>query len=116
MNPYDWRRHSPRGEPGEHAVVEVKIWGRGDYLDVARQISGYWSSDVVAGAVVMLTEADLTDWPETYRRKCLSAETTVEVDEDPGSPVRARITATGSTPDGLATSVEHFLLRLPRGR
>ncbi len=103
------------GESAELAVVEVKIWGRKGYRDVVRQIEGYWSSAVVAGAVVMLTDSDLPSWPETYRRQCLE-DAEVEVDEAPDSPVRARLTATGSTSDGLKTHVDHFLLRLPRGR
>lgn len=81
---------------------------------MARQIAGYWSSDVVAGAVVMLTDAEISNWPETYQRECLGTEV-AEVDEDPGSPVRARLSASGATPDGLTTHVDHFLLRLPRG-
>lgn len=57
----------------EVAVVEIKIWGRPGYREVLRQIASYWSSETVAGAVVMLTDPGLEDWADLYRRKCLDA-------------------------------------------
>ncbi len=43
-----------------------------------RQVESYGSADVTAAAVVMLTDAELPDWPELYRRSV------------PGSPRRRR--------------------------
>jgi hypothetical protein len=94
-------------------IVEVKIWGRNDYREAHRQVEDYWTSEVAAGAVVQLTDAELPDWSERYRRECLDAN---EVEERvvTGSPIRARWTCTSSTTDGMDVEVEHFLLRLAR--
>jgi hypothetical protein len=99
----------------EVVVLEVKIWGRNDYREAHRQVEGYWTEDVAAGAVVQLTDAEIPDWDERYRRECLEP-LGVAVEETPveGSPVRARFRCTSSTSDGLVTVVDHFLLRLPR--
>ncbi len=97
----------------ETAVVEVKIWGRNDYRQAQRQVESYWTRDVAAGAVVQITDAEVPDWPTDYRRTCLEG---VDVEErsTEGSPIRARFTCGSTTPDGLETRVEHFLIRLPR--
>lgn len=101
--------------PGEVAVVEVKIWTRNDYDAVHDQVASYWSAEVSAAAVVMLSDAKIDAWPEDYRTKCLSA-VGVLVEPRPGAaPLRAVLTARSSTPDGVAICVEHHLLRLPRG-
>lgn len=99
----------------EVAVVELKIWGRPGYGEVHRQVEGYWSARVSAGAVVMLTDAEIDDWPVAYRRQCLAPGVTeVETEEAEDSPVRARLPWTSTTADGAAVRVDHFLLRLPR--
>ncbi len=95
----------------EVAVVELKIWGRPGYGEVHRQVEGYWSARVSAGAVVMLTDAEIDDWPGAYRRRCLAPGVTeVETVEAEDSPVRARLAWTSSTADGAAVRVDHFLL------
>ncbi len=101
----------------EMAVIEVKIWGRGGYREVLRQVTSYWSADTVAGAVVMLSDAELGDWAAAYRRNCLGGPG-VEVDapaETP-PPLAGLWGSTSKTADGVAVEVDHFLLRLPRGR
>jgi len=98
------------------AVVELKIWGRNDYQEAHRQVEGYWTHDVVAAAVVQLTDAELTDWPERYRRECLEP-LGARIEEGTmaeGSPIRARYLCVSSTADGLEARVDHFLFRLPR--
>ncbi len=101
----------------EVAVVEVKIWGRRGYREVQRQVESYWSADTAAGAVVMLTDAELPDWTDVYRRQCLEREgLRVEALSDAAPPVRARWSATSRSRDEMTIEVEHFLLRLPRGR
>ena len=97
------------------AVVEVKIWGRHDYREAHHQVESYWTSEVVAGAVVQLTDAELPDWPERYRRECLEP-CGADVERHPmaDSPIRARFDCTSNTADGVAVSIGHFLLRLPR--
>jgi len=104
-----------RNGDSDVVILEVKIWGRHEYRRAHRQIHSYWTAGVAAGAVVQLTDAELPDWPERYRRECLDplgiAAEEVAV---AGSPIRARFAASSSTPDGLETSIDHFLLRLPR--
>jgi len=102
----------------ECAVLELKIWGRNDYREAHRQVEGYWTADVAAAAVVQLTDADIPDWPERYRRECLEPlGVRVEPrDVEESSPIRARFHCVSTTADGLRASVEHFLLRLPRRR
>jgi hypothetical protein len=101
----------------EVAVVEVKIWGRPGYKDVLRQIAGYWSADTVAGAVVMLTDAEIDDWPKRYRLECLQPEdlpTEAIREADLTGGMRWRSTSTPQ--QAAAVDVDHLLLRLPRGR
>ncbi len=94
-------------------VLEVKIWGRNDYKEAQRQVESYWTVDVAAGAVAQLTDQELADWPERYRRECLEPPVAEAVAVD-GTPVRARFRASSTTADGLEAEVDHFLLRLPR--
>ncbi len=96
----------------ELAVVEVKIWGRGAYRDVQRQIASYWTAGVEAGAVVMLSDNPPEDWPEVYRERCLGA-LRIEVDPMPRSPVQARLNGRAATAGG-ELGVDHFLLGLAR--
>lgn len=108
------RRNGDRGS----AVLELKIWGRNDYREAHRQIEGYWTSDVAAAAVVQLTDAEITDRPERYRRECLEP-LGIDVDSrDVGesSPIRARVRCVSTTADGSRVSIDHYLLRLPRRR
>jgi hypothetical protein len=100
----------------EVAVVEVKIWGRNDYRDVERQVESYWTAETSAGTVVMLSDAEIDDWPEEYRERCLSGVEVRSQDTESSSPVRARLRVTSKTPDDQAVEVDHFLLRLPRDR
>ncbi len=105
-----------RRNGGDQVVVlEVKLWGRNDYREAQRQVESYWTQDVAAGAVVEITDAELPDWDQRYRRECLEP-LGVEVEETPveGSPIRARFRCTSSTADGLTVVVDHLLLRLPR--
>ncbi len=53
------------------------------------EVESYWTPDTEAGAVVMLTDADVPEWPRTYRQKCLAGEN-VEAREEPaeGSPLK----------------------------
>jgi hypothetical protein len=95
-------------------LVEVKLWGRNDYRDAQSQIESYWTQEVTAGAVVQLTDAELPDWQGRYRRECLEpAGVAIEEVPVPGSPIHARFRCISTTADGLAATVDHFLLRLP---
>ncbi len=97
------------------AVIEVKIWGRNDFKDVQRQVESYWSADVVAGAVVMLTDRELAQWPEFYRRDCLdNPRLEASAIQTRDSPIRARWSCRSQTADGLEARVDHFLLRISR--
>ncbi len=98
------------------ALVEVKIWGRKGYAEVASQITGYWTAETRAGAVVMLTDAEIEDWPQRYRERCLAGAEIDSLAGESGSPIRARFRVLGETSNGMSTPVEHFLLRLPRRR
>ena len=99
----------------ELIVVEVKIWGRNDYKEAQKQVESYWSAKVVAGAVVMITDRELDDWPGRYRRDCLEPlAADVETELLEGLPVQARLKTRSETPDGLSAHVDHYLLRLPR--
>lgn len=98
---------------GEVAVVELKIWGRNDYLEIHTQVASYWSSSATAGAAVMITDAALPAWATTYRKDCLSACTTVD-DLTPTAPGRPAFHAGSRTLEGAHVGVDHFLVRLPR--
>ncbi len=104
-----------RNGSGGVAVIEVKIWGRNDYDDAQRQVESYWSAGVEAGAVVQITDAEIDDWPGTYRRQCLR-QTEIEVLPPSDEPISARFAVTSQTTGGQTARVEHFLLRLPRRR
>ncbi len=100
------------GDP-KVVVLEVKIWGRNDYREAHRQVESYWTDDVAAGAVVQLTDAELPDWPERYRRECLEPSVAEAVSVD-SMPLAARFTATSTTAAGLEARVDHLWLRLAR--
>ncbi len=104
-----------RNGASEVAVVEVKLWGRNDYKDAQKQVESYWTNEVAAGAVVQLTDAELPDWPERYRRECLDrSDAAIAEQASADSPVRAQFRCVSSTADGMEVRVDHFLLRLPR--
>ncbi len=68
-------------------------------------------------AVVQLTDAEIPDWPERYRRQCLEPlGVTIEPQPTAESPIRARFSCRATTADGMTAHVEHYLLRLPRRR
>jgi len=103
------------GSP-ELALVEVKIWGRRGYEQVHEQLMSYWTVDVVAGAVVMLTDTEIDDWTGVYRRKCLEpfgVDAELETPSDAAVRGRFRAVPSGKGPSGR---VDHFLLRISRGR
>lgn len=100
-----WHNGSP-----ESAIVEIKIWGRNDYKDAQQQLESYWAHDVKAGAVVMLTDADLSDWPTVYRRECLAGLDVDNVDLG-DSPLRALLSSGGTGRED--SNVDHFLVQLP---
>ncbi len=100
------------GSP-EVLLVEVKIWGRNDYREAHHQIESYRTAEVRGSAVVQLTDADIPDWSERYRRECLDGlELTAEPDDMPDSPVWAHFAA--RAPDGTGATVDHYLVRLAR--
>ncbi len=94
------------------AIVEIKIWGRNDYLDVQRQVESYWTSDVEAGAVVMVSASPPADWASAYQDRCLphvdSAAGKARGDESPSDARFHRLTVNG---DGIG-QIDHFLLPL----
>jgi hypothetical protein len=100
----------------EVAVVEVKIWGHPGYRGVQRQIESYSSADTTAAAVVMLTDREIPDWPATYRRECLvDVESHAEPTSSEASSAEG-VWSLAARTDGSALEIDHFLLRLPRGR
>lgn len=106
-----------RSTTGEVAIVEIKIWGRHGYQTTHHQLESYWTADTGAGAVVMLTDAEIDNWPERYQQECLAdCESIRAIDQDSSSPIRAQIAVSSRTSDGMSVEATHFLLRLPRGR
>jgi hypothetical protein len=106
-----------RNGAAEAAIIEVKIWGRNDYREAQRQVESYWTVGMTAGAVVQLTDAEITDWPDRYRRECLEAcGGEVEELSSEGSSIAARFRCVTTTADGVEVAVEHFLVRLLRRR
>ena len=105
-----------RNGSSEVLLVEVKIWGRNDYRQAQRQIEGYWAHDVSAGIVIQLSDAEVPDWGERYRRECLEPlGIEAEADEVTGSPIDARF-ATITSVAGMTASVDHYLVTLPKRR
>jgi hypothetical protein len=100
----------------ERVVIEVKIWGRHNYQEAHSQIEDYWSADIIAGAIVMITDQEILNWPEVYRQSCLlPLGLTIESEPPARPPVLAQFACTSKTLDGLAARVDHFLLRIVRG-
>ena len=97
----------------ETLVVEVKIWGRNDYREAQRQVESYWTQDVVAGAVVQLTDADISDWSDRYSEECLDGLSIERISTE-DSPIRGHFRCKSQTADGLQVVVDHFLVRLAR--
>lgn len=102
-----WHNGAP-----ERGVVEVKIWGRNDYREVQKQVESYWTQDVEAGAVVMLSESTTPDWVDVYRMDCLKDSDVEEVNLSK-SPIRALLDVTSQTSGGQQARIDHFLIQLP---
>jgi hypothetical protein len=96
-------------------VVEVKTWGeKNDYEQVHNQILGYWISDVVAGAVVMLRATEpRSDWADEYVVRCLQTKALATRLQD-RPPLSAHFEARSDVVGGRSATVDHLLLRLPR--
>ena len=94
-------------------MIELKIWGRNDYLGILAQVSGYWASTTRASAAVMITDVNTPSWASVYARDCLGGCAAVSP-LPPSPPLLAAFEARSSTADGLEVCVEHHLLRLPR--
>ncbi len=57
-----------------------------------RQVERFWTGDVVAGAVVQLTDRPVDDWPQPYRRECLDpAGISVQEEETQARRYRERV-------------------------
>jgi hypothetical protein len=103
-----------RNGSAEVVIVEVKIWGRNDYREAQRQVESYWTAGVCGGAVVQLTDAEIPDWADRYRRECLDPlGLAAEAEELEGSPISVRFAARSSV-GAMTAAVDHYLLRLPR--
>jgi hypothetical protein len=99
---------------GQGAIVEVKIWGRNDYDQIHEQVEEYWTSGVVAGAAVMITDKDLRSFANKYRSKCLSRPDLTVTEQTCGPPLAGRFTVESVNKNGFPARVDHLLLRLPR--
>ena len=96
------------------ALVEVKLWGRADHREVVRQLESYWSSDVVAGAAVVLTDRELGDWSGAYQAACLAGTAWEAPPAESAAPLRGRFSSRSRSPAGFDVRLEHFLLALAR--
>ena len=94
---------------GEIVIIEVKIWGRNDYREAQRQVESYWTQDVVAGAVVQLTDADISDWSDRYSEECLDGAERISTED---SPIRGHFRVLSQVANSMDACVDHLLLRL----
>lgn len=99
---------------GGIAVVETKHWKRSDYREVQRQVEGYWSGEVGAAAVVMITDTEGSSFKAEYRRECLSRPDLTIAEELAPPPLQGRFIVESTTAQGFSARVDHLLLRLPR--
>lgn len=112
-NPCDWQSHNPRVEIPRPDADRIAGTLREGYREAQRQIESYWTAGVVGAAVVQLTDADVPDGAERYRRECLEPlGLAVDVDEPSGLPIHARLVARPTRSERVP--VDHYLLRLPR--
>lgn len=103
--------------PSGAALVEVKLWGHPGYEDVQAQVEGYWSSEVKAAAVVMISDAGGSSFnKDEYRRRCLGRPGLRVTEEVADAPLQGRFVVESTTGQGFSARVEHLLLRLPRER
>lgn len=103
-----------RAGSDDRGILEVKFWGRNDYREIHRQVESYWTVGIVAGAVVMLTDAELPGWAAQYRRECIPAGVEANESHRPESPVTVHFACASTTVDGQLAVIDHFLLRIPR--
>lgn len=96
-------------------VIEVKIWGRNGYRQAQRQVESYWTADVALGVVVQVSDVELPDWAQRYRRECLEPlGLEASLDPLPSSPIVARLTAVSRLTSGVAAEVDHYLVGVAR--
>lgn len=96
----------------EVAILEVKIWGHNDFKEAQQQVESYWSDDVVAAAVVQLTDRDVKNWASRYQAEALTSSTTEEIPVAK-TALQARFSVSSSAA-GFNVRVDHFLVALPR--
>jgi hypothetical protein len=102
--------------PGGAAVVETKLWDHPGYKEVQDQVERYWSGEVRAAAVVMISDAGGGSFnKDEYRQRCLSRSDLKITEEVAPPPLRGRFVVESRTAQGFSARVEHLLLRLPRG-
>lgn len=94
------------------AIVEVKIWGRNDWEQVHAQVLGYWSVDVQAGSVVMISDNPPADWLGAYEAACLAGSQSERIKHHDG--LAGHLVASARTAEGREVTIEHLLLRVPR--
>jgi len=99
------------GFPNEHAVIELKIWGRKRYKQVGEQAAGYHQRGASAFAAVTLSSRRRVDaWRADFEEKCLRGKWKLVPIEPPiAGCYRAELT----TSDGAQVMVTHLLLRVP---
>lgn len=97
---------------GEHrACIELKVWGRNDYLDVIGQVCGYALTSDDAAFVVMLDRSARPLVPE-YRARLIDDQSHRVVGQADNGVMMPQLTTEHSRPGTDPLRVHHFLLQL----
>ena len=54
--------------------------------------------------------------PSTYAYQGVAGDLDAEEVRDPSPPIRGRFRCSSTTADGMTAQIDHFLIRVPRGR
>lgn len=100
-------------DDGARACIELKIWGRNDYLDVVEQALGYALPSDSAACVVMLDRATRPLVPE-YRAKVVQTRGYAVIGEAADvATTMPQLVTEHPRPGAAPLRVHHFLLQLP---
>lgn len=93
-----------------NAIIEVKIWGRNDYETAHNQVCSYAGAESWGVHVVMIADRAVTE--EEYEAAVLTGQMFDR--RTPPNLLAGAWRVAGTSQDGAALHVEHWLVRVPR--
>ncbi|WP_044234983.1 hypothetical protein [Chondromyces apiculatus] len=106
---------SPRTDPPEHTLIEVKLWRGKEYnAGLQQQLDEYRLDDTRHGITVTLGDRGTEGWPEAYEHACLAGRDAARLATPPNLVGRWQVRERASK--GSERLTDHLLVQLPKRR